>query len=55
MLGKVSTEARYGHVRELAVIEILARTIKGLIRDGFVLLGEETTLTPIMLKKTLLQ
>eukprot|EP00743_Colponemidia_sp_Colp-15_P010245 GILK01011263.1.p1 GENE.GILK01011263.1~~GILK01011263.1.p1 ORF type:complete len:1014 (+),score=191.11 GILK01011263.1:62-3103(+) len=40
-LGRMAVEAPHNHVRELAVREILARTIKVLIRDGLSFLTED--------------
>lgn len=39
-LGRIANECRYNHLRELAVREMLARTIKVLIRDGLSFLVE---------------
>jgi len=39
-LGRIANESRYNHLRELAVREMLARTIKVLIRDGLSFLVE---------------
>ena len=40
-LGRIALDASYNYVRELAVREILSRSIKVLIRDGLSFLKEE--------------
>ena len=40
-LGKICTNAQLNHTREIAVIEIIARASKLLIRDGLVFLSED--------------
>jgi len=39
-LGKICTESQMNHVRELAVIEVISRCVKLLIRDGLTVLAE---------------
>jgi hypothetical protein len=37
-LGRIASEAYYNHVRETGVIEIIARCMKNVIRDGMILM-----------------
>ena len=57
-LGRLTTESKFNHIRELAVIEILSRCIKVLIKDGMTFLSDEdesmTSITVLNLKKTIL-
>ena len=40
-LGKICTVSQLNHIREIAVIEIVSRAAKLLIRDGLVFLSED--------------
>lgn len=40
-LGKLCTNSKFNHIREIAVIEIISRAAKLLIRDGLVFLSED--------------
>ena len=39
-VGRIAMEAKMNHTKELAVIEVLSRCAKLLIRDGLVVLAE---------------
>ena len=41
MIGLVSTQAGLNHVREMAVIEVIARAVKVLVKDGLTFLAED--------------
>ena len=41
-LGRIATDSNMNHIRELAVIEILARCSKLLIKDGLAVLADTT-------------
>lgn len=40
-LGKVCTQAQLNHIREIAVIEVIARAAKVLIKDGLTFLADD--------------
>lgn len=52
-LGKICTNAQLNHTREIAVIEVLSRAARMLIKDGLVYLSEdeETGFTSTNIKK----